>query len=158
MKIKHQNGFSLLELITVIVLIGILSVTVAMRFSRAPFATASFEQELRAALRFAQKFALVSGCDVEVDVNASTDTYALNLRSDATSSLSACIGATGAFSIALNNPASNGAFTNTAPDGVDIGSGINFFYDNQGRPSIAGGSVTINGNTLLIEAETGYVH
>lgn len=151
-----STGFSLVELISVLVLIGIVSVVAVSRFNASPFQTAGFEQEVRAALRFAQKFAIMSGCDVQVDVSAAADSFALTIRNDVGAGPQSCLGASGAFGVPLPDP-TGGVFAGTAPAGVDVSSGLTFFYDLQGRPS-SGGSIVIDGNTIVVEPNTGYIY
>jgi MSHA pilin protein MshC len=150
------SGFSLVELVSVLILIGIISVVAVSRFNATPFQTAGFDQELRSALRFAQKFAITSGCDVQVDVDAATDSYALTLRGDVGALPETCLSASGAFGPSLPSP-TGGVFSGTAPAGVVINSGLTFFYDRQGRPS-TGGIIDVNGNSITVEPETGYIY
>lgn len=155
-KKRYCSGFSLVELVSVLILVGIVSIVVIARFDARPFQTASFDQELRSAIRFAQKFAIVSGCDVRVDIADAGNTYALWLRDDAVTSSDACLGASGAFGTPLNSP-TGGAFAGSAPGSVDIGNDLTLFYDRRGSPS-TGGTVTVDGRTITVEPVTGYVH
>jgi MSHA pilin protein MshC len=144
-------GFTLLELLSIILLVGILSAVAVSRLNITAFSTASFEQELRSAIRFAQKFAIVSGCEVEVDVSAGG--YALRVRSDAAAN--GCLAAVQPFGTLLNNPV-GGAFTAAPPAGVIVGV-ANFIYDRRGQPS-GGAIITVDTQTITVEAVTGYVH
>jgi MSHA pilin protein MshC len=150
-------GFTLLEFLSIIVLMGIISAVAVSRLDLNPFRTAGFEQELRSAIRFAQKFAIASGCEVEVTVNAAGDAYALNLRNGVnTAAPGSCLTAAGAFTLPLANP-TGGNFAGNAPAGTDITSGLVFVYDRQGRPS-ASGTIVVGGQNIVIEAGSGYVH
>jgi MSHA pilin protein MshC len=142
-----------MELLVIVVLLGILSVAVFARFNPAPFRAAGFEQEVRAAIRFAQKFAIESGCEVEVDISGAG--YALRIRDDAAGTLP-CQNAVGAFGTGLPNPSTGSAYAGAPPSGVMIGS-LAFIYDRQGRPS-AGGAVAVGAKTVTVEAGTGFVH
>jgi MSHA pilin protein MshC len=154
--LKKQGGFTLIESVSIVILLGIVSVAVLSRFNANPFQTAGFDQEVRGALRFAQKFAIMSGCDVQVDVVAATDSYDLNIRNDVGALPQSCLTAVGAFGTPVNDP-TGGVFAGTAPSGVDVTAGLTFFYDLQGRPS-AGGVITIDGNTITVEPNTGYIY
>jgi MSHA pilin protein MshC len=149
---KTSAGFTLLELLSVIVILGILSAVAVAHLDIDPFRTASFEQELRSALRFGQKFAIASGCDVQVTVDAGG--YNLKIRNDANAG---CLTATGAFGTFLKNP-TGGTFSAAPPSGVTV-SAASFTYDRQGRPSGGGNvTITVDTQTITIEAVTGYVH
>jgi MSHA pilin protein MshC len=152
MRRKISAGFTLLEFLSIILLLGIVSAVVFARLDVNPFRTAGFEQELRSAIRFGQKFAIVSGCEVQVDVTGAG--YALRVRNDA--SANGCLAAVAAFGTLLNNP-TGGSFTGTPPSGVAITSGLTFVYDRQGRPSVSG-TIVAGGQNIVIEAGSGYVH
>ncbi|HEY3487385.1 MAG TPA: hypothetical protein VGL10_04915, partial [Gammaproteobacteria bacterium] len=139
-----------------IVLISILSVMATARLDINPFRTASFQQELRSALRFAQKLAIASGCDVQVSVDAATDSYALNMRNDVNTGVPAsCLSAVSAtFDVPVRNP-TGGNFARTAPTGIDITAGLTFVYNRRGVPS-ATGAIVVSGQTITV-AGTGYV-
>ncbi len=153
---KIHSGFSLIELVSVLLLLGILSVVAVSRFNANPFVSAGFDQEIRSALRYAQKYAILSECDVQVNISAAADNYALSIRNDVGSLPQNCLTATGAFTVPLQNPTA-GAFTGTAPAGVDITNGLSFFYNRQGQPSV-GGVVVIDGNTITVEPDTGFIY
>jgi MSHA pilin protein MshC len=148
---EKSAGFTLLELLSIILLLGILSAVAVSRLNITAFSTASFEQELRSAIRFAQKFAIVSGCEVEVDVSAGG--YALSVRDDAAAD--GCLAAADPFGTPLNNP-TGGTFNAAPPDGVVVGV-ANFIYDRRGQPS-GGAIITVDAQTITVEAVTGYVH
>jgi MSHA pilin protein MshC len=66
-QIKRFSGFSLIELITVILLLGILSVVALGRLvTPSQFAVKAFFNDTVNAVRFAQKLAVSTGCDVQV--------------------------------------------------------------------------------------------
>src|SRR5262245_1931484 len=136
---SRAKGYTLLELIAVVLLLSIVSATVFSRLNVNTFETASFEQELRSAIRFAQKFAIVSGCGVQVTVNAGG--YALRVQDDADTA--GCLAATGAYGTLLNNP-TGGTFNGAPPSGVAITSGLTFIYNRQGQPS-ASGTIVVAG-------------
>ena len=157
-----QRGFTLVELIIVIVLTGILAFVAGPRILGGQAAeTHGFFNELKAAVRYAQKLAVATQCDVQVNVNAGADTYALFFRDDADADPSTCDVLPAGFGTnAVPSPRLDGPFQGSAPAGVDITGGLVFFYDAVGRPSVSG-AVSVAGShvlTLTVEPETGFVH
>jgi MSHA pilin protein MshC len=154
---REPAGFTLVEMLSTILLLAIVSAVAISRLDLNSFRSASFEQELRAVIRFAQKFAIASGCDVQVNVDAVTDSYALNMRNDANLAAPAsCLTAAAAFGTALPN-LNGGNVAGNAPAGTDITAGLVFIYNRRGVPS-ASGTIVAGGQSIVIEAGTGYVH
>ena len=148
-----QAGFTLAELIIVIILLGILSVVaLPALFNTADFDAANFHEDAINAFRYGQKTAIASGCDVEVSLLAS-GSYRLNFRSGG--SATSC--GTGAFSDPVIHPQMQGNFSGTAPAGVTVSDSLVVVFDAAGAPS-TGGSSTIGARSITVEAVTGFVH
>jgi MSHA pilin protein MshC len=66
---SNNRGFTIVELVVVIVVLGIISAVAAPRFfDLKGYKEIAFKDELVSALRFAQKRAVASGGKVEVDI------------------------------------------------------------------------------------------
>ena len=141
-RLIKKSGFTLIELIVVILLVGILSVIVIPNLSLEGFRqTGGFQQGI-ATIRFGQKLAITSGCQVDVSIAASTCTLTFN-------------GCTGA---AVPSPGGGGTnfCTNSNPG---VSPTVNFSFDNIGAP--LGGQQTIvfsGGQTVIVEANTGFAY
>lgn len=97
-KKNRFSGFSLIELVVVILLLGIVSVfALGGLFNRDQFAAKGFFDDTRNAVRFAQKLAISTGCEVRVLITASS--YVLHQRPNCTD-----VG----FTIPVVNPANRG--------------------------------------------------
>jgi MSHA pilin protein MshC len=143
------RGFTLVELVTILVLVGILSVVALPRmFDAAVFRGRGFFDEVANAARYGQKLAVASGCDVRLSLSA--DGYALAQRT-------AC--ASGAFTLAVPHPASGGSFAGSVPEGVSMSvtGAVSVVFDAQGRATPGGVTVTVNGHHFTIVGESGYV-
>lgn len=143
-----MTGFTLIELIMVMVIVGILAIAVAPRFFDANlFKSRGFADQVQATLRYAQKEAIAQHRYVCV-------TFPAN-------SISLAIGATAACGTPLLSP-TGGAYVITAPSGITFAAvPTAFSFNALGQPNPnAKQIISINGssNSITIEAETGYVH
>lgn len=145
-------GFSLVELVVVVLLIGILAAFIAPRMDIGTFREQGFFQQAHAAVRFAQKLAISSGCVTRVQISGAGCTVTWNV----------CAPASGS---SVPNPGSGkNDFCDNSDGTVPVAADISF--DVIGRPVNSGApgtllatqNVTINGRTLRVEAETGYAH
>lgn len=150
-----DTGFSLIELVAVLLIVSALAVFAAPRLNVTGFSQYSFHQELMAAMRHAQKTANASGCDIQVRVDTAADSYRTRFTGEANGASTSNCDAT-----SLAKPGGAGNLEGDAPDGVDITSTtsttftINSFGVPDGKQVIQFGS----DRQVVIEANTGYVH
>ncbi len=141
-KVKRSSGFTLLELIVIIVLLGIMAAIALPRFfDVSDYRIRAAYDEVAGAVRYAQKLAVASGCEVQVQIY--NNGYALQRHAtDCT---------TGSFINVTDHPITHATFS-----GVTLTPVTSFVFDRAGRSSSA---VTINvGNkSFNLIAETGYV-
>ncbi len=75
----YHKGFTLIELISVVILLSILGVAAFSRLGNMnQFETRAFYNDTVTALRYAQKLAISTGCNVQATLTANS--YALNQR------------------------------------------------------------------------------
>jgi MSHA pilin protein MshC len=171
---KHQKGFTLVELITVMVIVGILGAAAAVRyFDRAVYDAASFTDQARALIRFGQKVAVAQNRPVFVRLDGA--------------SVALCFTATAACPANQRVPAASGSNSGErttlarcdqsdrwACEGTLNGvtyttnpATAMFSFDALGRPGVGAGGFSrmtmnvkagANSDTVVVEAETGYVH
>ena len=148
---SRAYGFTLIELIMVIVLLGALSVFVSPRFfQKTSFDSLAFEQELKTAIRFAHNLSIASGCEVQVALTANS--YALYFP-DSSCNPPDAFGAN-----PVNHPLQSGNYQGAAPSGVSISGFGDFYFDALGVPSAAGGiTVDPEGRLITVMPLTGYV-
>lgn len=144
---KQSTGFTAIELVMVIVILGILSAAIVPKFfDNSVFQARGFSDRLLAALRYAQKSAIAQHRLVCVDLTTTTVTLTIaTLNTDTRCSQ------------VLNLPDSADN-TLTAPYGITLNPATTLTFDALGRASSA--AITVSGvsNAITVEAETGYVH
>lgn len=148
----HQTGFTLVELIIVIVIMGILAGVAAPRFfDQAAFNERAYYDDTLAALRYAQKLAVATGCPVQVTLTNSD--YTLMQNTTCTSN---------DFALDVFNPGNPGTpYTKAVPTGLTL-STATLTFNSLGQ--VIGGAdktITLTGadiRNITVVAETGFVH
>ena len=153
MRLSAARGFTIVEMVIVIAVLGLLAAVVGPRFvGRDAFASRGFYDEAQSVVRYAQKTAVAWRRPVYVCVTA-TAVKAGSLNNSCASSL-------------LVHPATGAPLTTTAPGGVTLSPTGDFSFDGAGRPN-PNAQVTITltstiagdpARSIVVEAETGYVH
>jgi MSHA pilin protein MshC len=155
---RHACGFTLIELIMTMVLIGILAVVVVPRLNVKGFDDAGYRDKVRGALEFARKAAVAQRRNVQISLATNNLTFQIdNVGPEA-------VGA-GTYPRNLALPATDracGGATNSvcAPSGVTLAGPATLTISPLGRPS-ATAVYTVTGVsafTVTVEAETGLVH
>lgn len=153
----RARGFSLIELVAVIAILGALAVFAAPRLNVVGFERYAFREQVLAGLRYAQKTAMASGCDVAVQLDAAAERVELFYRNGGTATT--CGGAGNAFADPVPDPAAGGAFARDAGSGVDLQTNGRIVFDGYGNH--AGGPTQVafaGAQTILVEDITGFVH
>lgn len=151
--VAGASGFTLLEVLIVVVVLGVLAGLAYPRFTANTYAAASFLDQTAAALRYAQRYAVATGCAVEVELDAGSETLSLSRRSGGDDV--SC--GDGGFSVLLPLPGQSGDYQVSAPSNVDVSAGFSVVFDAEGVPD-SGANAVIGGRNLTVEAGSGYVH
>lgn len=160
MRNKSVFGFTLIELITVITIIGVLAVVVGPRFaSKGVYDERVFYEDVLQALRFAHTKATGSGCLTQMLFSGSG--YTISIDSD-------CNSSNGMSATDVFNPAD---FTlgysqqNSSPSGMAYTSSVNpILFNPQGHALNSSmvtlsspANIVIGGRAILVDGKTGYV-
>jgi MSHA pilin protein MshC len=141
--LQKESGFTLVELVVIIIVLGIISAFALPRF----FNLNQYQQraaydEVASALRYAQKLAVGSGCAVQVVFAGNT--YALQQN------VGSCT--VGPFATIAGHPVNFGVIS-----GVNLISvPTTFIFDPMGRSTPAA-AITVGGRIIQVVAETGTV-
>lgn len=155
---QRLRGFTVIELVAVMVIVGVLAAMGAQRFfARNAFESRGFYDQVISTLRYAQKTAIAQNRFVCVAFGASsiTLTYDPIPYHVVTHSAAACPG------INLADPTGKTPYILDAPSGVTLSNYSDFNFSAQGVPSTAPQNISVSGYTaapIRVELETGYVH
>ena len=154
---RLSDGFTIVELVVVIVLIGTLGVVAGPRFfGTGGYDESFFRNDTLSAVRYAQKLAVATGCQVQVAFTANS--YSLKLQ-DGTP----CAGSI--FTTDVRHPGTGAiGFSNTAPNGVSVSSDISpLYFDALGRAmdtaeNVTDATITVGALQVLVVGESGFVY
>ncbi|HMX16843.1 MAG TPA: type II secretion system protein [Rhodocyclaceae bacterium] len=151
----RPQGFTTLELVVVIAVIGILAVAILPRFvDDLSFKTRGYYDQVFAAVEYARQQAMAHRRVVCVQVAGSPAHVRVFTSNASPTDHASC-------TVALTDPKTGAAFDLAAPSGVAVSPNPGTIsFDWYGRPAAAA-AWTVSGDgsySLTVEAETGHVH
>ena len=147
-----QRGFTIVELVMTIVIMGILAAVVGPRFfDRQVFDQRLYFEQSLTAVRFAQKLALSSGCPIRARID--NGGYALSYASTCGAIASGTV---------VSDP-SGGSFAVGLPSGVSVQQTLDITFNSRGCVAAGTGCGSgsqvgrVGGFSLAVHADTGFV-
>ncbi len=165
---RKAHGFTMIELIMVIILVGIIAVYAAPRFNRDTFDLRSASGEVVSALRYAQTMAMQHSGLANVD-GGGRDYYTFQV---ANNGYTVAIGDSDSTHVDVPNPVGGAGSYSQSWSAGSVGltaSTANIYFTSKGEPIDASGnplaadttlsiSVGSESDTIIVERLTGYVH
>jgi MSHA pilin protein MshC len=150
------NGFTLLELIMVIVITGVMAVvTVPKFFNYKVFQQNGFFIDTLNAIRYAQKLAVATACNVQVAISGNQYTITRPAATDR----SQCTSTTASnFTLAVARPGSGQTSYQGSLSGISLTSTSPTFYFYAKGNASAGVTISVGSNQIIVVPDTGYVY
>ncbi|MDD2759885.1 MAG: prepilin-type N-terminal cleavage/methylation domain-containing protein [Methylomonas sp.] len=154
MRDLDQRGFTLVELVMTLVILGILSATAMPRFfDFSAFRQRAFFDDTLAAVRYAQKLAVATGCNVQFSIAA--DRFRL-MRPGATDRSQCASTAAADFTLDVARPGSGEAVYQGSQTGIAVDSATVYFTA-KGLAS-ADLDIAVGDRRISIVKDTGFVY
>jgi prepilin-type N-terminal cleavage/methylation domain-containing protein len=146
------RGFTLIELVTCIVIIGVLAVVAAPRFfTLQPYGARGYAGEIAAALRAARQVAVASACEVQITLDPATGYQAFQ-RAAAGNTCSAA----GAWNVPVRLQDGT-VLAGTPPEGIALAPAATITFDGAGRAAGAPATITVATFIVTVDANSGFV-
>lgn len=152
--LNQSNGFTLVELVMIIVMLGILSTSALPRFfDLSAYQQRAFFDDTLSAIRYAQKLAMATNCNVQVTIAANQ----FELKRPTASNRSLCHSTSASdFSLAVSRPGSGESHYTGSLSGITL-SDATVYFTGKGTAS-SDLLISIGSKTIAIVKDTGFVY
>lgn len=146
------RGYSMIELVVVIVILGVVAAIAGPRFfGTQTFSERGYADEIAGAIRYSQKVAVASGCNVRLSI-----TLAGYSAMQQPAAGNACDASSGAWTTPVLR--SDGApLSGSPPSDANVSGAATFVFNNRGAVISGATNLVVGPYTLALDAGSGFV-
>ena len=148
----RPRGYTVIELVVVIVILGVLAAIAGPRFfGTRVFNERGYADEVASAMRYAQKIAVASGCNVRLSISAAGYSAMQQAPSG-----NRCDVGSGAWTTPVMRPDGE-TLSGTPPTDANVSAATTLIFNNKGAVISGATNLSIGAFTLVLDAASGFV-
>ena len=152
MRSERRYGYTLIELVAVITILGVLAAVAGPRFfDTRVFSERGYADEIASAMRYAQKIAVASGCRVRLSIT--TSGYSAMQQA---ASGNHCDASSSSWSTTVLRPDGT-PLAGTPPNDANVSGPATLVFDGKGTVVSGAGNLTVGTHVVTLDAATGFV-
>jgi MSHA pilin protein MshC len=149
---RVSRGYTVVELVVVIVILAALAAIAGPRFfNTRVFNERGYADEVAAAMRYAQKIAVASGCNVRLSISAAGYNAMQQPASGNT-----CNASSGSWSTPVMRPDGTN-LSGAPPNNANVSATATLVYNNKGAVISGATNLSVGPYTLVLDAASGFV-
>jgi len=149
---RLAGGYTVIELVVVIVILGIVAAIAGPRFfDTKVFSERGYADEVASAMRYSQKIAVGSGCNVQLTI-----TLAGYSAFQQVASGNSCNAASSTWSTTVLTPDGR-ALAGTPPSNANVNAPATLVFNNKGAVISGAANLLVGPYTLALDAASGFV-
>jgi MSHA pilin protein MshC len=147
-----SSGYTLIELVVVIMILAIVATIVGPRlFDTRVFSERGYADEVATAMRYSQKIAVASGCNVRLAVTAAGYSAMQQPASG-----NRCNAASATYTTTVLRPDGT-ALAGTPPRDANVSGAATLTFDSKGSVISGATNLVVGAYTLVLDATSGFV-